>query len=202
MNLLVSIWVIPWYIVLFLFQLVVTILGWVLVPLGMLFMEPFKPTNAGSKDYKFQKKFKWRLFDAIYGNSEDGIADVGYTQKYPTPYEPTWWRTYNWLAWRNPIHNLALKMGVDDLIVLYKWIGNPNTEDRIGREGFVFSVAISGSGKKYYMYRWCKLFYKDYGIEMNIGYKNFNIEVNDLPKHYKYSFTISVNPFKKFEPAR
>ena len=47
------------------------------------------------------------------------------------------------------------------------------------------------------MFRYCKLFYKDYGIEFNFGYKNFNIE--EINKQYKYSFTVSINPFKKFE---
>lgn len=35
------------------------------------------------------------------------------------------------------------------------------------------------------------------GIEMNIGYKNFNIKEVGVP--YKYSFTVSINSFKRFE---
>jgi len=62
---------------------------------------------------------------------------------------------------------------------------------------FVYSRAYGASGETYDMYRWCKLFYKDRGIEMNIGYKNFNI--GEIPKYYRYSFTVSINPFKKFE---
>jgi len=194
-------WII-WTLIKFIFQLFMTILGWFLIPIGMLFMEPFTPTNAGSRDYDFQKRFKWKWFDAIWGNSEDGIADIGYMNKYPKPYKPTWWRTYNWFAHRNPIHNLALTMGVNETIIGYSWIGRIDTEDRIGREGYVSSVATGVSGKQYRMIRWCKLWYKDIGIEFNFGYKNFNINPKDLPKHYKYSFTVSINPFKKFEPKR
>jgi len=189
------------FLVMFIVQLVITVIGYFLVPIFMSRMESFTPTNKTSR-YPWQKKFKDKWVDAIWGNNEDGIADVYYMKKYgkPEDYKPTFWRTYNWLAFRNPIHNLALKMGVDDLIQDYKWIGNPNTEDRIGREGFVWSVAYGK--KEYHMYRWCKLWYKDIGVEMNIGYKNFNVDVNKLPKRYKYSFTVSFNPFKKFEPAR
>lgn len=90
-------------------------------------------------------------------------------------------------------------MGVDEEIVDYQWKGEIDAEDRVGHEGFVHSTAIGKSGKKYQMWRWCKLWFSRYGIEMNIGYKNFNIQPKDLPKHYKYSFTVSVNPLKRFE---
>jgi len=93
-------------------------------------------------------------------------------------------------------------MGVDEELVDYKWTGYRLTEDRIGREGFVHSTAIGKSGKKYEMVRWCKLWTKNRGIEFNFGYKNFNVQPNDLPKVYRYSFTVSINPIKKFEPAR
>lgn len=88
-------------------------------------------------------------------------------------------------------------MGVNETIINYTWVGNRYTEDRVGREGFVYSEAVGQSGKVYPMYRWCKLLYKTYGIEMNLGYKNFNI--TEFPKAYSYSFTIAFNPFKKFE---
>ena len=185
----------------FILQIVLTITGWFVVPIGMLFMETFQPLNLTSR-YKWQKRFKWKWFDSIFGNKEDGIADIYYTKKYapfPKDYKPTFWRTYNWLAFRNPIHNLALKMGVQDVIVGYIWQGRVDTEDRIGHEGFVYSEAIGKSGKRYPMYRWCKLWFKDIGIEMNIGYKNFNVHKEELPKFYRYSFTISINPFKRFE---
>jgi len=198
----IHIWNIAKFLVMFIFQLVITIIGWFVVPIGMLWMEEFRPTNAGSKDMPFQKRFKWKWFDAIFGNIEDGLADIGYINKYPAPYKATWWRTYNWYAHRNPIHNLALAMGVNETIVTYNWVGRVDTEDTIGREGFVYSRAIGVSGKNYDMYRWCKLWSKTHGIEMNIGFKNFNVNVNHLPKKYVYSFTVSVNPFKKFEPAR
>ena len=48
----------------------------------------------------------------------------------------TYWLRYNWTAFRNPIHNLALYMGVKEPIVGYVWFGNRFTEDRVGHEGF------------------------------------------------------------------
>jgi len=183
----------------FIFQLFMTVIGIFLIPVFMFRMVTFKPEHKDVQ-YPWQKEFKDKWFNDVFGNKEDGIADVYYAKRYapsPKEYKPTFWRTYNWLALRNPIHNLALKMGVDEDIIRVTWSGYRYTEDRIGREGFVHSIALGISGKKYHMWRWCKLWYKDIGIEMNIGYKNFNIQ--DVPKHYKYSFTISINPIKKFE---
>lgn len=174
------------------------IIGIVLIPIALLFQEEFEPEHIESRilpDGTKNKRFKWTWFDAIWGNSEDGnCGDASYFNKFT---KLGYWTELNWCAFRNPIHNLALKMGVDDYIVDYKWQGNRYTEDRIGKEGFVYSVATGSSGKRYEMVRWCKLWYKDYGIEMNIGYKNFNIQ--EVGRHYKYSWTVSINPFKKFE---
>ena len=175
---------------LFIFQLLMTMVGMVLLPFFLKRVEPFE-CEHGFKTYRF--KDKW--FDAVFGNSEDGVdGDIYYREKYQTF---NLWTRYNWVAIRNPIHNLALKMGVNEVIASYTWIGNRYTEDRIGHEGFVYSEAIGESGKVYPMYRYCKLLYKDYGIEFNMGYKNFNIK--EVGIHYKYSFTVSFNPLKKFE---
>jgi len=176
----------------FIFQLLVTVIGWFLIPLFMIRQEEFDCTNEASRP---NRRFKDKWFDSIFGNSEDGNdGDIYYKEKYDSL---NWWTTYNWCAFRNPIHNLALAMGVDEVITSYLWQGYRYTKDTVGHEGFVYSKATGESGKVYPMYRWCKLLYKDYGIEMNIGYKNFNI--GDLNKHYKYSFTVSINPFKRFE---
>ena len=178
-------------IVLFVFQLLMTVVGWVIIPFYLKRVEEFE-CEHGYRTFKF--KDKW--FDAIFGNREDGIdGDIYYREKYQTF---NLWTRYNWVAIRNPIHNLALKMGVYEVITSYTWKGNRYTEDRIGHEGFVYSEAVGASGKVYPMYRWCKLLYKTYGIEMNLGYKNFNI--TEFPKAYHYSFTVSFNPFKGFEP--
>ena len=183
------------FFIMFIFQLVVTFIGIFIIPIFMFQQEEFECEHIDSRP---NRRFKNKLFDSIFGNSEDGNdGDKPYKQKFS---KLTWWTTYNWCAFRNTIHNLALRMGVNEVITDYKWSGNRYTEDRIGREGFVYSVATGESGKTYSMYRWCKLFYKDYGIEMNIGYKNFNIQ--ELNKHYKYSFTVSINPVKKFEPYK
>ena len=176
---------------LFIFQLFVTFLGILMIPFYMFSTEDFVCSHKESLP---NKKFCNSWFDSIFGNSEDGLlGDVYYKAKTT----PSWWTTYNWCAFRNPIHNLALRMGANETIVNYTWVGNRYTEDRVGREGFVYSEALGESGKVYPMYRLCKLLYKTYGIEINLGYKNFNI--TEFPKAYSYSFTIAFNPFKKFE---
>jgi len=108
------------------------IIGWVLVPLFMTRQEKFECKH---KDSRPNRRFKNKWFDSIFGNRDDGNdGDVYYKRKCA---KLTWWTTYNWVAFRNPIHNLALKMGVDEVIKDYKWVGNRYTEDRIDREGFV-----------------------------------------------------------------
>lgn len=162
----------------------------VLLPFFLKRVEPFE-CEHGYDTYRFKDD----LIDCIFGNREDGIdGDIYYKEKYQTF---NLWTRYNWVAIRNPIHNLALKMGVDEVITSYTWKGNRYTEDSIGREGWCYSEARGRSGKVYPMFRWCKLWFGDIGIELNIGYKNFNIK--DVCEHYIYSFTVSVNPFKKFE---
>lgn len=180
-------------VLMFLFQTLMTLIGYFILPFFLKRVEPFEGSNEYSKE---ALRFKDKWIDYIFGNSEDGVdGDIYYKRKYD---KLTLWTRYNWVALRNPIHNLALKQGVDETIVSYTWTGNRYTEDRIGREGYVHSVAVGESGKKYHMIRWCKLWYKGYGVECNIGYKNFNIK--EVGKHYKYSFTVSINPFKRFEP--
>ena len=177
----------------FLLQLVTTVVGWLVIPFFLWRVEEFDCEHEASRP---NTRFKDKWFDSVFGNVEDGNEGDGpYKAKYGG--KLNLWTRYNWCAFRNPIHNLALKMGVDEEITDYRWTGFRYTEDRIGREGFVYSEAIGKSGKVYPMIRWCKLWAGKYGIECNIGYKNFNVE--EYPKHYKYSFTVSVNPFKKFE---
>ena len=178
--------------ILFIFQLLMTLVGMVLIPFFLKRVEPFECEHKESRP---NNKFKDNWLDTLFGNSEDGVdGDKPYKMKYE---RLNLWTRYNWVAFRNPIHNLALKMGVNEVITSYSWKGNRYTEDRIGHEGWCYSEAIGESGKIYPMFRWCKLWFGKYGVEMNIGYKNFNVK--DVGIKYTYSFTVSVNPFKKFE---
>lgn len=177
----------------FIFQLFFSLMGIFIIPFFLKRVESFVCDHEDSFP-SFRFKDKW--IEKIFGNSEDGVdGDKPYKTKYNN--NLNLWTRYNWVAFRNPIHNLALSMGVNETIISYSWVGNRYTEDKIGHEGFVYSEAIGASEKIYPMYRWCKILFKNYGIEANFGYKNFNII--DFPKFYKYSFTVSINPFKKFE---
>jgi hypothetical protein len=179
--------------ILFIFQLLITLVGMVLIPFFLKRTEAFECEHEESIP---SIRFKDRWFDAIFGNCEDGLdGDAPYKAKYNGILNL--WTRYNWVAFRNPIHNLALKMGVNEVITSYSWKGNRYTEDRVGHEGWCYSEATGESGTVYQMFRWCKLWFGSYGIEMNIGYKNFNI--TEVGKKYTYSFTVSINPFKKFE---
>ena len=180
-------------VVLLLFQMLMTVIGWVVIPFFLKRVEEFD-CEHGYRTVRFRDKW----FDNIFGNSEDGIdGDSYYYQKIGGRENCNLWTRYNWVAFRNPIHNLALSQGVNEVIVAHTWHGNRYTEDRIGHEGYCYSVATGESGREYKMIRWCKLWNSSHGIEFNFGYKNFNIQ--EVNKHYKYSFTVSVNPFKKFE---
>jgi len=187
------------YILMFIFQLFMTLVGILVIPFFMFRTEPFICEHSESRP---NRRFKDKWFDSIFGNVEDGIdGDKPYKSQHNG--HLTWWSTYNWCAIRNGIHNLSLRMGVNEEIVRYTWWGRVDTADTVGREGYVHSIAIGKSGKRYHMWRWCKLWFSNYGIEMNIGYKNFNLSANTkFPKKCKYSFTVSVNPLKQFEPAR
>ena len=123
-----------------------TLVGMVLIPFFLKRTEAFDCEHEESRP---NIRFKDKWFDAIFGNSEDGLEGDKY---YKAKTTPSWWTTYNWCANRNPIHNLALKMGVNEVITHYTWIGNRYTEDTIGREGYVYSEAIGASGKVYPMF--------------------------------------------------
>jgi len=214
--------------VLLVFQLLMTVVGMLILPLFLKRVEEFECTNETSRP---ALRFKDKWIDAVFGNIEDGVdGDIYYRRKYEKLDMKT---RYNWVAIRNTIHNLALSMGVNEVISSYVWAGNRYTEDRVGKEGWCYSEAIGESGKVYMMFRWCQMFkiseivrnimsfiaytvmyvytavrtkhldkfsytyLRNVGIECFLGYKNFNIkEVGVL---YKYSFTVSINPIKKFE---
>ena len=174
------------------YQQIVTVLGWFFIPFYLFSVESFDCSHVESRP---NVKFKNSWFDSFFGNSEDGLdGDVPYKAKYRSL---NWWTRYNWCAFRNPIHNLALRQGVNEVIIDYVWKGNRYTEDRIGHEGYCYSTAMGASGKEYKMFRWCKLLFGNCGIEFNFGYKNFNIQ--EVNQRYQYSFTVSFNPLKKFE---
>ena len=183
-------------IVLWVFQGLVTVIGWMVIPFFLTRVEEFDCLH-GYRTFRF--KDKW--FDNIFGNYEDGIDyDVYSLEKLGGKEKLNLWTRYKWCAYRNSVHNLALRMGVNEKIVEYTWKGNRYTEDRVGCEGWLYSEAKGESGKVYPLFRWCKMWLPGRGVEFGIGYKNFNIK--EVPAFYTYSFTVSINPFKKFEPGR
>ena len=199
-------------------HLVFELLGYFIILWNIKKVEPFNCTHEESRP---NVKFTNEWVDSIWGNKEDGLdGDKPYKQKFS---ELTLWTRYNWTAIRNSIHNMALTDGVHEKIIDFVLIGDEEVQDRIGKEGEQYSIAYGESGRKYEMYRKCKIsptatkiargYYKiksmifgseyddkrQYGLEYTIGYKNINVNRNELNKFYEYSFTISWNPIKKFE---
>jgi len=68
------------YLFMFIFQLFITVVGIVLIPLFMLRTEEFEPEHKESMP---NRRFKDKWFDSIFGNREDGIdGDGPYKAKY------------------------------------------------------------------------------------------------------------------------
>lgn len=175
-----------------LFQLVLEIIGIFLIPIFLLRTEEFTPKNSLARilpNGKKNRKFKDKWFDSIWGNENDGIyGDINYWNVDKRP--PSYLNAFIWTAIRNPIHNFSLKMGVDDIIVKY--------EEYHLTKYLIYSIAYGK--KKYRLLRYKRdwyLFNKCIHTDLYIGYKNFNVKNQELPKHFKYQFAIKLNFFRK-----
>jgi len=198
----------------FIIQVFFIIIGPIVVGLALLFnrIEPFDPISKASRP---NHRFKDKWINAIWGNDDDGIdGDIYYLLVHVNG-KRNFWTRFNWTVLRNPVHNLGLKLGFNGIAVrhigfrkgfkksecvtkIYNNDYNNCLDSKPNRTGFEYTEVYKKNGKMYPMYRlrWKYPFIK-YGIKCNIGWKNFN--VSELPKHYKYTFTILVNPFKTFK---
>lgn len=71
---------ITWYIIKFVFQLLMTVVGIILIPLFLFCTTEFECEHESSRP---NHRFKNKWFDAIFGNKEDGIdGDKPYKAKY------------------------------------------------------------------------------------------------------------------------
>lgn len=185
----------------FLLTLFFMLLGFLILPIMVLFR---KPTINLEKESN-QEKFSCPVIDFIYGNKYDGFGDKYYRRDFPID---TYWSRLNWCLLRNPVHNLSIFLGVNKKIIIKSVItGNPDvTDDPFEKnEGLKFQEVWDIDNNYYPMYYYCKLWrniipfnlYKgDRGFRLLMGYKNFC--VNDLNKVYSYGSVCVITPFKKF----
>lgn len=184
---------------LFIVSLFFTVIGFLILPIAVLFREKTISLNETSN----QEKFKWKWVDKIYGNKYDGFGDIYYKRDYPID---TYWSRLNWCMLRNPTHNLAISMGVDNKAIVKSEIyGNPNVTDDpfIENTGLKFQECWDSDGRYYPMYYYCIMwrqiipFYKgDRGFRLLVGYKNFCVK--ELNEVYEYGCVCTVTPFKLF----
>ncbi len=186
---------------LFIVSLFFTLIGFLILPIAVFFRTDTTNLNSGSN----QEKFSLSWIDFIYGNKYDGFGDIYYKRDYPID---TYWSRLNWCMLRNPTHNLAIWLGVDNKIIVKTLIhGNPNVTDDPSEEneGLKFQEAWDSNNAYYPMYYYCKLWrniipfnlYKgDRGFRLLLGYKNFCIK--ELNISYEYGFVCVITPFKMF----
>ena len=187
--------------VLFTVSLLFTVIGFLILPIAVLFREETVNLNSGSN----QEKFKWKWVDFIYGNRWDGFGDIYYKRDYPID---TYWSRLNWCMLRNPTHNLSEFLGVVDKTIVKSVIsGNPNVTDDpfIENMGLKFQEVWGEDGKYYPMYYYCKLWRQiipfnlyngDRGFRLLMGYKNFCVK--ELNQKYTYNTVCVITPFKIF----
>lgn len=185
--------------VLFLLDLFFKVIGFLILPIAVLFRKDTINLNRESN----QEKFKCKWIDFIYGNKYDGFGDIYYKRDYPID---TYLSRLNWCLLRNPTHNLGIYLGINNRLMVKSLVhGNPNVTDDPSLEnmGLKFQEAWDDEGKYYPMYYYCIMwkqilpFYKgNRGFRLLMGYKNFCIK--ELNQNYTYGFVCAITPFKLF----
>ena len=176
------------------------ILGFVILPIAVLFRKSFIADNDTSNP---AEKFSCKLIDLVYSNEEDGFADIYYRRDFP---KDTYWSRLNWCMLRNPVHNLGKALGVrNKKVIAVINYGNQNvTDDPFDKNtGMWYREVITEDRKMYPMYYYTFLwrqiipFYNgNRGLRLLAGWKNFNVKELDVV--YDYSMTLVVTPFKMF----
>lgn len=100
------------------------LLGFIILPIAILFRKPLIPYNETSSPAE-QFKFSW--IDKIYGNRWDGFGDIYYRRDFP---KDAYWSRLNWCLLRNPTHNLSEDLGVKNKFIVKSIItGNQYVTD-------------------------------------------------------------------------
>jgi len=135
--------------------------------------------------------YKW----SGYRYTEDRVGHEGFVISYATSASGKVYPMIRWCKLSKTLEIIAniltyvffvLGMAISNVLIFLNYEIITMISNR--------TLILSGKYIKYSDWKW----QYNIGIECNIGYKNFNI--TQVPKFYKYSFTVSINPFKKFEP--
>ena len=166
-------------------------------------------------------KFKDKWIDAVWGNDDDGLDGDIYYLTMHVDHKRNFFTRFNWLVFRNPVHNLGLKLGFNGYVTSIKQFLIPLNNSKIPKvnltldnltnvhkcnytnrlkntkdaQGFEYVLV----NESYPLYRLrLKYPFINYGIKANIGWKNWNVD-QGCGKHYRYTFTFLINPFAKFK---
>jgi len=177
------------FILLFIPSVIVQVAGLLAVPIGLLLPKvKFQPRRRMGQDYRMLKIF-W-----LWDNYDTGLSgDYGWQHKGFNV--NSYWARLRWL-FRNRASNFQNWIGVHTTITRieghgarWKQIGWGvwDAYDTKGRRYFEYIIGIPYWKRKDGSYR---------GLIASIGYKNFNVKAEDLPKYYQYSFSLDIQPWR------
>ena len=174
--------------------------------------------NSTSND---STKFKDKWIDAIWGNDDDGLDGDIYYLTRQVDYKRNFFTRFNWVVFKNPVHNLGLKIGFNGFIVSIKQFMIPLNNSNIPKVNLTLNNLIKAhkcnylnrlknikdsQGFEYIVvnndYPSYRLILKypliNYGIRINIGWKNWTIG-QKCNVRYNYTLSFLINPFTKFK---
>ena len=170
-----------------------TVAGWIIVPLLLVFVNNKQLPKWG------------RWFDNLQGPDGDGIHG---DQRYQESNPPSFWSAYKWLAFRNPVDYFKGAVSGLECSVgrVNEWYRHPNGEGvsdwgRGGLKYLEFYVDGDWLWEIYWVYPY-RMFNRNLCIRIRLGYKLVNrflpgILVGREGKRYiQYEF--SINPFQPF----
>jgi len=200
---------------LFIIQLLAMIISPIIVGIALMLNRIETKNNCINSTSNPSTKFKDRWIDSIWGNDDDGLDGDIYYLKDHVKFKRNFFTRFNWLVFRNPVHNLGLKLGFNGVAIKHigfrKTFNNSICETKVfnndfkncldskkDKQGFEYTEVYDKHNKMYPMYRlrW-KYPFVNYGLKCNIGWKNWN--VHKVNSYYRYTFTLLINPFKKFK---
>lgn len=199
-NILKLIFIVP---LLFVVQLVLMLLGFVVVPLALLFRSVETKNDCTNTTSNPNHKFADDWVDGIWGNDDDGIDGDIYYLKNHTHGKINFMTRFNWVLLRNPVHNFSLngigfKGYCKSLKEYMKNFGNETIE--INCKRFCnYKNALSERGYEYLVandkYPMIRVRFKYPFI--NYGWKNWNCD--KYKEYHRYTMTVLINPFHKIK---
>lgn len=206
----------------FLITLIFMVISPIVVSIALLLNRIEEKNDCINSTSNPNHKFKDKWIDTIWGNDNDGIDGDIYYLQYHVNNKRNFWTRFNWTVLRNPVHNLSLKLGFNGKLEYVRILRLPFrnakfsrlnvvlNKDQMKTNSCIYKNELDSKkekqgfeyievNKKYPMYRirW-KYPFLNRGLKVNLGWKNWNID-QGCDVDYHYTFTFTINPFKKFE---